>query len=122
MNRPPLEVADIVRAPPVKRQDSMGYQGRSPWLVSILPMVVSAGRVNSRATIANAFSVPSVVASGLRVVPGTGLPFRGEVDLGSSANCESEQRAFCRIATSRAMEVWLDICELQDGNPAVGRK
>ena len=87
-----------------------------------LPMVVFGGGVNSRATIASAFLVRSVVTSDLRVVPGTGLTFPGAVDVGSSANCRSERKAFCRIAISCAMEVWLDICELQDGNPAVGQK
>src|SRR6267143_4465714 len=112
---------------PSQRQRSSVECGRprsaaASLVVNILPMVVFAGGANSRATIASAFLVPSVVASGLRVVPGTGLTFPGEVDVGSSADSRSERRAFCRLAISCAMEVWLDICELKAGNTAVGQK
>jgi hypothetical protein len=87
-------------------------------VVNILPIAIFPRCVDSWATIANALLVPLAVASGLRVAPYTGLAFGGAVAFGSGANGASAQRPFLLISTSRATEVWLDICELQERNPA----
>jgi hypothetical protein len=92
-------------------------------VVNILATVICVGCVDPQSAIANTFPFRSVVASGRRGISCAGLVLGGSTDFMSGATADATaQIALCRMSTFRWIEVWLDICELQDGNPASRHK
>jgi len=88
-----------------------------------LPTVIGTDCVDPRAAIGELSPFRSALAIGLRIISGTGLARAGSLDFTSDAPAgASASRTFCRMSTSRGIEVWLDILELQDGNPAGDHK